>query len=128
MIAPVYETFAKQYTNVNFLKCDVDAARDVASRYSVSAMPTFIFLQGSTKVDQVRGADKSALENALRRHTSGSGSGAFSGKGQTLGGSSSNTSRNPGPQTEGRPFENLDPKVKILLGLIGAYLLLWCLS
>ncbi|KAF8346933.1 hypothetical protein F5887DRAFT_958518, partial [Amanita rubescens] len=56
MIAPVYETFAKQYTNVNFLKCDVDAARDVASRYSVSAMPTFIFLQGSTKVDQGSGS------------------------------------------------------------------------
>jgi len=97
-------------------------------------------------VDQVRGADKrcvlscsylrgtnctwynSALENALRRHASGSGSGAFSGKGQTLGGSSSNTSGNPGPQTQGRPFENLDPKVKILLGLIGAYFLFWCLS
>lgn len=38
IIAPVFETLAKQYTNVNFLKCDVDAARDVASRYSVSAM------------------------------------------------------------------------------------------
>lgn len=38
MIAPVYETLSKQYTNVNFLKCDVDAARDVAKAYSVSAM------------------------------------------------------------------------------------------
>jgi thioredoxin 1 len=38
MIAPVYESLSKQYTSVNFLKCDVDAARDVASRYSISAM------------------------------------------------------------------------------------------
>jgi hypothetical protein len=29
---------AKQHTNVNFLKCDVDAAQEVAGRYSVSAM------------------------------------------------------------------------------------------
>ena len=75
MIAPTFESFASQYKNVNFLKCDVDAAKDVASTYSVSAMfvhlclshvsayhilyrPTFIFLKGSTKVDLVRGANK----------------------------------------------------------------------
>jgi hypothetical protein len=29
---------SKQYANVNFLKCDVDAAQDVAGRYAVSAM------------------------------------------------------------------------------------------
>ncbi|KAF8701244.1 hypothetical protein AX14_000513 [Amanita brunnescens Koide BX004] len=126
MIAPVYESLSKQYTSVNFLKCDVDAARDVASRYSISAMPTFIFLRGSTKVDQVRGANKSALESALSRHASGTDSGVFTGTGQRVGDSSS--SGNAAPQAGGRPFENLDPKVKILLGLIGAYLLFWYLS
>jgi thiol-disulfide isomerase/thioredoxin len=38
MIAPTFEALAKQYTNVNFLKCDVDAAKDVATSYRVSAM------------------------------------------------------------------------------------------
>lgn len=38
MIAPVFENLSKQYKNVNFLKCDVDAAKDVASRYRVTAM------------------------------------------------------------------------------------------
>jgi thioredoxin 1 len=38
MIAPTFEALSKKYTNVNFLKCDVDAARDVAAMYSVSAM------------------------------------------------------------------------------------------
>jgi len=37
-IAPAFEALSKQYANVNFLKCDVDAARDVAGRYTVSAM------------------------------------------------------------------------------------------
>lgn len=78
-IAPTFEALSRQYENVNFLKCDVEAARDVASIYRVSAMsvifvpvwywtnelknasllrPTFVFLKGSTKVDQVRGANK----------------------------------------------------------------------
>ena len=71
----------------------------------------------------------SALESALGRHASGTGSGGgFTGKGRTIGGSSSNTSGNPAPQAGGGPFENLDPKVKILLGLFGAYLLFWYLS
>ena len=38
MIAPAYEAFSKEYTNVNFLKCNVDVARDVAMEYSVAAM------------------------------------------------------------------------------------------
>lgn len=37
-IAPTYEALSKRYLNVNFLKCDVDAAADVAARYSISAM------------------------------------------------------------------------------------------
>ena len=37
-IAPVFEAFSKQYSSVNFLKCDVDAAKAVSSKYKVSAM------------------------------------------------------------------------------------------
>ena len=38
MIAPAYEDLSKKYTNVKFLKCDVDAVNEVASRYGVRAM------------------------------------------------------------------------------------------
>ncbi|KAI0278169.1 thioredoxin-like protein [Russula aff. rugulosa BPL654] len=128
-IAPAYEALAKQHTNVNFLKCDVDAAQEVAGRYSVSAMPTFVFLKGQTKVEQVRGANKSALESAVRRHSSGSGStsAAFSGRGQSLGGSSAAA---PPPRNDGSegPLVNLDPQVKKLLIFFGAYLVFWYLS
>ncbi|KAF7798524.1 hypothetical protein EIP86_009745 [Pleurotus ostreatoroseus] len=114
-IAPVFEALSKQYTNVNFLKCDVDAAKDVAGHYRVSAMPTFVFLKGRTQVDSVRGANRSALESGIRKYASGS-SGSFSGKGQTLGGSSPST-----PEASGPGFlSNLDPQAKILLCLLGA--------
>ena len=37
-IAPAYEALSKRYSSVNFLKCDVDAAQEVAGRYAVRAM------------------------------------------------------------------------------------------
>ena len=58
MIAPKYEALSKQYTNVNFLKCDVDAVQEIAQQYSVTAMPTFVFLKGAAEVDRIRGANK----------------------------------------------------------------------
>jgi thioredoxin 1 len=82
-IAPVFKSLSKQYKNANFLKCDTGAASDVAQLYRITAMPTFIFLKGKTKVDQVRGASKSELQNTVKRHASSTSthSGAFSGKG-----------------------------------------------
>ena len=38
MIAPTFESLSKQYPAVNFIKCDVDQAKDVAGRYRVTAM------------------------------------------------------------------------------------------
>ena len=69
----------------------------------------------------------SALEDALRKHSSGSTAAAFSGQGQSLGGSSTQpqTSRNDNSEA---PLINLDPQVKKLFYFLGAYLLFWYLS
>ncbi|KZS92880.1 thioredoxin-domain-containing protein [Sistotremastrum niveocremeum HHB9708] len=121
-IAPAFEALSRRYKDVNFFKCDVDKVPDVAQLYRISAMPTFIFLKGSTKVDQVRGADRASLESAVAKYsTSSSGSGpAFSGKGQTLGGSVPSA-----PKEHAEAIINLDPQAKLLLGLVGAYLVYW---
>ncbi|EEB94670.1 hypothetical protein MPER_06480 [Moniliophthora perniciosa FA553] len=128
-IAPTFESLAKQYTNVNFLKCDVDAAKDVAGEYQVSAMPTFIFLKGSSKADQVRGANKAALEDALRRQSLRF-TEAFQGRANPLAGPS--TPAAPAAAAGGgdltTKFNNLDPQVRVLIYLLGAYLLFWYLS
>jgi len=122
MIEPTYVDLARQYPNVNFLKCDVDEAKPIANLYSISAMPTFIFLKGSTKVDQVRGPNRTALQQALRTHSTGSPlSGAFSGKGQTLGGRSS-------PQSSMATLPSMKPELSLLLALTGAYFVFWYLS
>jgi thioredoxin 1 len=137
-IAPHFESLSAKHTNVNFLKCDVDEARDVAALYKVSAMPTFIFLKGDTKVDQVRGADKAGLTNTITKHaSSSSSSSAFTGKGQTLGSSSSTNSSTPTNDTNTNTpgaslidtyWTRLDPQTKVFAGLIAAYALFWYLS
>ena len=45
MIAPKLEAMSKTYTDVIFLKVDVDEAEDVAQKYDISAMPTFKFFK-----------------------------------------------------------------------------------
>ncbi|KAJ7103384.1 thioredoxin-domain-containing protein [Mycena belliarum] len=134
-IAPTFEALSKQYTNVNFFKCDVDAAKDVASLYRVSAMPTFIFLKGSTKVDQVRGADRATLESTVRRHaggSSGSSSSAFSGRGQTLGGAQAPVDlTKEATETLNKAASrvtNLDSQAGVFLALVAAYLVFWYVS
>ncbi|KAI0673687.1 thioredoxin-like protein [Trametes maxima] len=129
MIAPTFEALAKQYPNANFLKVDVDQAKDVAGRYRITAMPTFVFLKGTSEVERVRGANKPALEAAVKRHSSGSstGGGAFTGKGQTLGGGSS-AGTDGGGAGGVAAFQALDPQVKVFLYLLGGYILFWWLK
>jgi len=132
-IAPTFEAFSKEYSTVNFLKCDVDAATDVARLYSVSIMPTFIFLRGSSKVDQLKGANKSALESTIQKHAASSTSTAFSGKGHTLGGNPAEPDV-VGGDTHAMEhtadkilawFTQLDPQFRVFLGFMGLYLVFW---
>lgn len=44
-IAPQFEMLSSQYPNVTFIKVDVDKLNDVAGRYGVNAMPTFLFFK-----------------------------------------------------------------------------------
>ena len=72
-----------------------------------------------------------ALEATLKVHSGeAAATGAFSGKGHTLGGSSSTTQDNVAASASvaATGLINLDPQVKVFIGLIGAYLVLWYLS
>ncbi|TFK30932.1 thioredoxin-domain-containing protein [Coprinopsis marcescibilis] len=136
-IAPKFESLSREFKNVNFLKCDVDAAAEVAGQYKVSAMPTFVFLKGDTKVDQVKGANASALESAIRKHSAGtSSSSAFTGKGHRLdrgaapvditGDAQRAINNATNAATAG--LSSIDSQLKVFLGLVGLYLVFWYLG
>ena len=69
-IKPAYETIAEEYTSqyasrgVCFVDIElgVGEGRDLASRYGVSATPTFIFFKDGKKAEELKGADKRGLQ------------------------------------------------------------------
>jgi len=67
-IKPAYETIAEEYMNqypgASFVDIElgVGEGRDLASRYGVSATPTFIFFKNGKKAEELKGADKRGLE------------------------------------------------------------------
>jgi len=59
---------AEEVDNVVFLKIDVDENPDTAAKYSVSAMPTFLFLKQGEVVDRLMGANASRLQELIQEH------------------------------------------------------------
>jgi thioredoxin 1 len=67
-IAPLFSSLSDEMQNVVFLKVDVDDNPDTAAKYSVSAMPTFLFIKGGTVVDRLMGANPSRLQELIDQH------------------------------------------------------------
>lgn len=68
MIAPQVEDMAAEMPDLMFLKVDVDECYDIASNYQVSAMPTFVFIKKSKKIDSFSGANVGKLRELINRH------------------------------------------------------------
>lgn len=68
IIAPLFSSLSDQMPDVVFLKVDVDENPDTAAKYSVSAMPTFLFIRGGTVVDRLMGANAARLQELIDQH------------------------------------------------------------
>jgi thioredoxin 1 len=67
-IAPIYEQLATKNAvsdSIAFVKVDVDAQPEIAAKYNISAMPTFLVIQEGNVVQTVRGANPPALKKAI---------------------------------------------------------------
>lgn len=67
MIAPFFAQFSEQYTNVEFVKIDVDELDEVAAECDISAMPTFRVYHNGAQVDEMKGANKDKLEAMCKK-------------------------------------------------------------
>ncbi|KAL5089315.1 thioredoxin-like protein [Trichoderma sp. SZMC 28012] len=74
-IAPIYQSLADKHTAENYLafgKVNVDHVQDVAARYGITAMPTFLFFKDGQQVAvngkaMIQGADPRSLGAAAEK-------------------------------------------------------------
>ncbi|WRX20616.1 Thioredoxin domain - like 10 [Theobroma cacao] len=77
-IEPAVHDMAAKFTEVDFVKIDVDELPDngkdminfldVAQEFGVQAMPTFVLVKKGKEVDRVVGAQKNDLEKKVEKH------------------------------------------------------------
>ena len=56
-----------EYTNVKFLKVDVDKAKEVAAANQIRAMPTFKLFKGKAEEGSVQGFSKAKIVAMLEK-------------------------------------------------------------
>jgi len=66
-IAPKVQELALKYPQAAFYKVDVDKCQETAASNGITAMPTFVFFRGKTKLEEQRGADPNALEEKIKK-------------------------------------------------------------
>jgi thioredoxin 2 len=69
-VTPVLEDLARANAGrMKLVKLDVDAAPDVAARYTVRGVPTLVLMEGGEEVDRLVGAaPRPSIEGWLERH------------------------------------------------------------
>eukprot|EP00164_Ancoracysta_twista_P001400 GFYU01001823.1.p1 GENE.GFYU01001823.1~~GFYU01001823.1.p1 ORF type:complete len:182 (+),score=36.87 GFYU01001823.1:95-640(+) len=64
-IAPEYVKMSEEFTDVRFLKVNVDKLDQSAAAAGVSAMPTFVLYKGGETLGSVRGADINGVRTLI---------------------------------------------------------------
>ncbi|KAK7340488.1 hypothetical protein VNO77_21193 [Canavalia gladiata] len=58
---PEIHAMSEKFTNVEFIKIDVDELTDVAREFKVEAMPTFVLVKKGKEIERIVGAKKDEL-------------------------------------------------------------------
>ncbi|KAK1267083.1 Thioredoxin H2 [Acorus gramineus] len=69
-IEPTIKALAAKFTDVIFVKIDVDELMSVSEEWKVQTMPTFVLVKKGMEVDKVVGAKKDELERKIERQSS----------------------------------------------------------
>ncbi|KAF8114386.1 hypothetical protein N665_0038s0010 [Sinapis alba] len=68
MIEPAFIAMAAKFTDVEFVKLDVDELPDVAKEFNVTGMPTFVLVKNGKEIERIVGANKAELEKKVLKH------------------------------------------------------------
>jgi len=64
----IFDQLSETYPNVHFVKVEAEKFESVTEKYSVTAVPSFIFLKNQTSFDKVEGANAPELVNKLEKY------------------------------------------------------------
>uniref|UniRef100_A0A0K0E755 Thioredoxin n=1 Tax=Strongyloides stercoralis TaxID=6248 RepID=A0A0K0E755_STRER len=68
LIAPHFAKMAQQYTDVVFIKIDVDEAEDLAELYDIKVMPTFYFIKNNATLAVLEGNCVDDIKKNIETH------------------------------------------------------------
>ena len=70
MLSPVYDEISleKQNRNVLFIKVDIDRNPEIASRYQIRSMPTFLFMKNRKEMERFSGANIVKLKETIEQY------------------------------------------------------------
>ncbi|KAH7859253.1 hypothetical protein Vadar_033659 [Vaccinium darrowii] len=63
---PFFEELANTHQDVLFLTVDVDDVKEVAEKYEVKAMPTFLLIKEGAQVDKLVGANPDEIKKRIQ--------------------------------------------------------------
>ncbi|SZF00235.1 unnamed protein product [Blumeria hordei] len=70
LVAPLYEQLSAHLSapkQITFLKVNVDNHKEIASKYAVTAMPTFLVFQRGEVIERVQGADMRKVQAIVQK-------------------------------------------------------------
>ncbi|KAI3474823.1 hypothetical protein Pfo_030134 [Paulownia fortunei] len=70
-IEPAFNDMSAKYSDVDFVKIDVDELSDVSREFGVQAISTFVLLKQGKEVERVVGAKKDELHKKIIKHMEG---------------------------------------------------------
>ena len=56
MMHPVFESLSKTYTQIKFARVNVDQNQEIAMRFGIQSIPTFLMFRSGQRVDRMMGA------------------------------------------------------------------------
>ncbi|GMR35469.1 hypothetical protein PMAYCL1PPCAC_05664, partial [Pristionchus mayeri] len=65
MMAPKFAKLSADFPNVKFAKVDIDEEEELASKYAINAIPTFMFFRGGNEIHRIEGANEEDLRSQI---------------------------------------------------------------
>ncbi|XP_011298684.1 thioredoxin-2 [Fopius arisanus] len=68
VIAPQFEELSNEFTDIVFLKVDIDENEEISTEYEITSMPTFVFIKSGKIVHQFSGASIQKIKDGIEQH------------------------------------------------------------